>query len=100
MDLKKLIIIAGIVVVIGAIVFLSKMIGTINENVLPEKLLYSKIDNLSILASPSETSISLLTLNKGEKMEFLEDQGDWYKVINGGFTGFVKKENVSETPVE
>jgi len=98
-DLKKLMVFIIIVAVIGAIFLLGKMIGTINKTVKPEKIVYVKIESADLLSNPLENSIPLITIEKGDKLIFFEEKDGWMKVAYGSFTGYIKKEYISENPV-
>lgn len=66
-------------------------------------------DTLRIRKEASTDSTTLELLNLGEKLEYIEESGDWYKVKVRGITGYVHKdyvkleqdeENIEETNTE
>ncbi|RKY84816.1 hypothetical protein DRQ09_08070 [candidate division KSB1 bacterium] len=99
-DFKKLMVVIYVIAAISAIFLCSKMIGTINKTIKPEKIVYAKMDNLNLRVDPSEGSMVIITVKKGDKLIFLEEKGEWIKVATGSFSGYVKKENISESPVK
>jgi len=99
-DFKKFMVVIYVIAAIGAIFLLSKMIGTINKTVKPDKIVYVKTDSQDLFSQPDDNSIGLISLNKGDKLIFLEETGEWYKVASGSFTGYIRKEHLSENPVK
>lgn len=62
-------------------------------------------DTLKLRKEASTDSTTLELLNNGDKLEYIEETGDWYKVKVKGITGYVHKdyvkvEQTEETPVE
>lgn len=66
-------------------------------------------DTLKLRKEASTDSTTLELLNNGEKLEYIEESGDWYKVKVRGITGYVHKdytkleqdeENATETNLE
>lgn len=66
-------------------------------------------DTLKLRKEPSTDSTTLELLNNGEKLEYIEESGNWYKVKVRGITGYVSKdytkleqdeENTTETNLE
>lgn len=51
-------------------------------------------DTLRIRKEASTDSTTLELLNLGEKLEYIEESGDWYKVKVRGITGYVHKDYV------
>lgn len=51
-------------------------------------------DTLKLRKEASTNSTILELLNYGEKLEYIEDSGDWYKVKIRGITGYVHKDYV------
>lgn len=54
--------------------------------------LYVTSDRLSVMVEPSEQSQKIATLSKGKELKLLEIQNDWYKILCGSTTGYVKSE--------
>lgn len=62
-------------------------------------------DTLKLRKEASTDSITLELLNNGDKLEYIEETGDWYKVKVKGMTGYVHKdyvklEQTQEAPIE
>lgn len=62
-------------------------------------------DTLKLRKEASTDSITLELLNNGDKLEYIEETGDWYKVKVKGMTGYVHKdyvklEQTQEVPIE
>lgn len=61
-------------------------------------------DTLKLRKEASTDSTTLELLNNGDKLEYIEKTGDWYKVKVKGITGYVHKDYVKieedKTPVE
>lgn len=66
-------------------------------------------DTLKLRKEASTDSATLELLNNGEKLEYIEESGNWYKVKVRGITGYVSKdytkleqdeENATETNLE
>lgn len=61
-------------------------------------------DTLKLRKEASTESSTLELLNNGEKLEYIEETGDWYKVKVKGITGYVHKDYVKveedKTPTE
>ena len=58
------------------------------------KTLTVNTDTLKLRKEASTESTILELLNYGEKLEYIEEAGDWYKVKIKGITGFVHKDYV------
>lgn len=58
------------------------------------KTLTVNTDTLKLRKEASTESTILELLNYGEKLEYIEDAGDWYKVKIKGITGYVHKDYV------
>ncbi|MFC1561594.1 SH3 domain-containing protein [candidate division KSB1 bacterium] len=86
-----------IVAIAVAVIFLVKMIGAL-DTILPDKILIVSAETVSIYTQPNANSLSLVELQKGDKLEHLdESNGDWLKVGHGQFTGFVKADHVEKS---
>lgn len=61
-------------------------------------------DTLKLRKEASTDSTTLELLNNGDKLEYIEETGDWYKVKVKGITGYVHKDYVKieedKTPTE
>lgn len=68
------------------------------------KTLTVNTDTLKLRKEASTDSTTIELLNNGEKLEYIEETGDWYKVKVKGMTGYVHKDYVkadqTEQPVE
>lgn len=58
------------------------------------KTLTVNTDTLKLRKEPSTNATTLELLNNGEKLEYIEESGDWYKVKIKGMTGYVHKDYV------
>lgn len=84
MKCKKQIII-GIVMLISIVFFNTRSMAT---------TAIVNTDTLKLRKEASTESDILGLLNLGEKLEFVEEEGDWYKVKINGKTGYVHKDYV------
>ena len=84
---------------IGGVFLCNKMLSNINR-ITPQKIVYFRDTTGYIMAEPNEKSMKLLELDKGDKLEFVSRGDEWYKVVNGSFEGYVKRESISEKPVK
>lgn len=66
----------------------------INSSHINAKTLTVNTDTLKLRKEASTESTILELLNYGEKLEYIEENGDWYKVKIKGITGFVHKDYV------
>lgn len=60
------------------------------------KTLTVNTDTLKLRKEASTDSTIIELLNYGEKLEYIEESGDWYKVKIKGMTGYVHKDYVKE----
>ncbi len=60
------------------------------------KTLTVNTDTLKLRKEASTNSTILELLNYGEKLQYIEESGDWYKVKIRGITGYVHKDYVKE----
>ena len=88
MEAKKILIIIYVVAFLGAVFLCSKMISNI-KRITPEQIVYFNNESGYIMSEPDEESVELLDLRKGDKLEFLAEIDEWYKVANGPFEGYV-----------
>lgn len=58
------------------------------------KTLTVNTDTLKLRKEASTDSTTIELLNNGEKLEYIEESGDWYKVKVKGMTGYVHKDYV------
>ena len=65
---------------------------TSNYQVKVGDTLYVTSDRLSVMVEPNEQSQKIATLSKGNELKLLEIQNDWYKILCGSTTGYVKSE--------
>lgn len=54
-------------------------------------------DTLNLRENPSTDSSILKLLNRDEKVEILEQDGDWYKIEANGTTGYAHSDYIKET---
>lgn len=66
----------------------------INTSTIKAKTLTVNTDTLKLRKEASTESTILELLNYGEKLQYIEDAGDWYKVKIRGITGYVHKDYV------
>lgn len=66
----------------------------INSSKINAKTLTVNTDTLKLRKEASTESTILELLNYGEKLEYIQDNGDWYKVKIRGITGYVHKDYV------
>ena len=85
MKLKKALI---IVLMIIAIIF-------IVNNFVYAKTATVTADTLRFRKEASQDATTIDLLDKGTKLEYVDEEGDWYKVKYNGNTGFVSKDYVS-----
>ena len=52
-------------------------------------------DTLKLRKEASTDSTTLELLNNGDKLEYIEETGDWYKVKVKGITGYFHKDYVN-----
>lgn len=76
----------------------------ITNSVTFAKTVIVNTDTLKLRKEASTESSTLELLNNGEKLEYIEETGDWYKVKVKGITGYVHKDYVKveedKTPTE
>jgi len=62
------------------------------------KSVYVRMANTQILAGPSASAKELATVQKGDELAVLDEEGKYYKVkTSGGVTGFVFRFNVADS---
>ena len=66
----------------------------INSSLINAKTLTVNTDTLKLRKEASTESTILELLNYGEKLQYIEENGDWYKVKIRGITGYVHKDYV------
>lgn len=66
----------------------------INSSHINAKTLTVNTDTLKLRKEASTNSTILELLNYGDKLEYIEESGDWYKVKIKGITGYVHKDYV------
>lgn len=66
----------------------------INSSHINAKTLTVNTDTLKLRKEASTNSTILELLNYGEKLQYIEESGDWYKVKIRGITGYVHKDYV------
>ncbi len=66
----------------------------INSSSISAKTLTVNTDTLKLRKEATTESTILELLNYGEKLQYIEDAGDWYKVKIRGITGYVHKDYV------
>lgn len=76
----------------------------ITNSIIFAKTVTVNTDTLKLRKEASTESSTLELLNNGEKLEYIEETGDWYKVKVKGITGYVHKDYVKveedKTPTE
>ncbi|MCI8362348.1 MAG: SH3 domain-containing protein [Clostridia bacterium] len=77
----------------------------ITNSIIFAKTVTVNTDTLKLRKEASTDSITLELLNNGDKLEYIEETGDWYKVKVKGMTGYVHKdyvklEQTQEAPTE
>lgn len=66
----------------------------INSSHINAKTLTVNTDTLKLRKEASTSSTILELLNYGDKLEYIEESGDWYKVKIKGITGYVHKDYI------
>lgn len=66
----------------------------INMSIINAKTLTVNTDTLKLRKEATTESTILELLNYGEKLQYIEDAGDWYKVKIRGITGYVHKDYI------
>lgn len=88
-----------LILVIMVIAFL-----LITNSITLAKTVTVNTDTLKLRKEATTDSTTLELLNNGDKLEYIEETGDWYKVKVKGITGYVHKDYVKieedKTPVE
>ena len=79
----------------GAIALCGKMISSIRD-IAPEKIITVRSETAILYNEPSEGSLSLLTLEKGDKLEYVRTEGEWIVARNGAFEGYIRLALTSE----
>ena len=68
---------------------------TSNYKVKKGDTLYVTADRLQVFVEPNEDTQKIATLTKGQEIELLEIEKDWYKISCNSVTGYVKKESTT-----
>ncbi len=66
----------------------------ITNSITLAKTITVNTDTLKLRKEASTDSLTLELLNNGDKLEYIEETGDWYKVKVKGITGYVHKDYV------
>ena len=86
----KIIILLYIVAGVGASVLCGKMLTSI-QSFSPERIIFVETESTVMRTEPSEGSLALIDLQKGDKLEFVKSVGGgWLQVRNGSFEGYVR----------
>ncbi len=95
MRASRILVIFYVVAGIGAIALCGRMIGKISTFA-PEKIIYVRAETTNVFSEPSEGSLVLIELKKGDRLEYVEDSGDtWALVRNGPFEGYVLQKDTN-----
>lgn len=65
---------------------------TSNYKVKVGDILYVTSDRLAVMTEPNTEAIKVATLSQNDEMKLLEINNDWYRILSGSYTGWVKKE--------
>ena len=71
------------------------MISNIRD-IAPEKIITVTSETATLYNEPSEGSLSLITLEMGDKLEYVKAEGEWILARNGPFEGYIRLAFTSE----
>ena len=75
------------------------MISNIRD-IAPEKIITVRGETAALYNEPSEGSLTLITLEKGDKLEYVKTEGKWILARNGPFEGYIRLALTSESGID
>ncbi|MCP4724462.1 MAG: hypothetical protein GY863_05485 [bacterium] len=89
-----------ILLIFAAMVFtgiwLGKMIKSV-DSVTPDNIVIVEQDKTGLYANPDSSSYQLITLDKGDKLEWISEENGWINAKQGSFSGYVPVKKVRKS---